>query len=146
MVEFTDGIILAQMSVPDMRIPLYYALSYPDRFETSMRGVDFFKTGAFHFDRPDLKKFPCLALAKQAALTGGTMPSAANAANEIAVAAYLAKQVDFGDIPRIIGRVMRSHTSVARPRLDDILEADQEARTRALELVGRLAKTEGRIC
>lgn len=137
MVEFTDGIIMAQLSVPDMRFPLYYALSYPQRFANTLPRVDFFRTGAFHFQKPDLKRFPCLELAMDAASAGGTLPCVLNAANEVAVNAYMESRVRFGDIPRIVSATMDSHRCVDDPALGDILEADAQARLAARSLVER---------
>lgn len=135
MVEFSDGIIMAQLSVPDMRIPLYYALAYPERFANTLPSVDFFRLKALHFEKPDLEAFPCLRLAMDAAREGGTLPAVLNASNEVAVDAYVRGRVRFGDIARIVSGVMSRHKGAAHPSLGDILDADAEARSEAMRLI-----------
>lgn len=133
MVEFIDGVILAQLSVADMRVPIQYALSYPQRLPLSrgVGNVDFYKLGAFHFQKADTRKFPCLALAFEAARALGTMPAVLNAANEVCVEAFLSRKLKFAMIPQVIAKVMRSHTNTAKPDLGDILGADSWARQEA---------------
>jgi 1-deoxy-D-xylulose-5-phosphate reductoisomerase len=131
MVEFNDGVIMAQLSAADMRIPIQYALSYPDRLFNKLPGIDFYRLHKMHFEKPDLKKFPCLALAYQAARGLGTLPAVLNAANEVSVNNFLNKRISFLAIPRIVERVMRRHTNIASPNLSDIMAADSWARVEA---------------
>ncbi len=132
MVEFNDGVIMAQLSAADMRIPIQYALSYPERLFNKLPGIDFYRLNKMHFEKPDLKKFPCLALAYQAARQLGTMPAVLNAANEVSVNNFLNRQIDFLTIPKIVEKVMRRHTRVANPDLSDIMAADIWARQEAV--------------
>lgn len=136
MVEFNDGVIIAQLSAADMRIPIQYALSYPRRLDNSQAPVDFSRLGKIHFEKPDLKKFPCLALACEAARLLGTMPAVLNAANEISVNSFLDRRIDFLSIPRIVGKVMRRHKNITSPSLTDIISADSWARVEAADLCG----------
>jgi len=131
MVEFNDGVIMAQLSAADMRIPIQYALSYPDRLLNKLPGVDFYRLHKMHFEKPDLKKFPCLALAYQAARGLGTLPAVLNAANEVSVNYFLNKRISFLAIPRIVEKVMRRHTNITKPNLSDIMAADSWARVEA---------------
>lgn len=137
MVEFIDGVIMAQLSATDMRIAIQYAISYPERLATAIRGIDFARLKSLNFARPDLDKFPCLALALEAARKGGTMPAVLNAANEISVSAFLAGKAGFNSIPEIIAKVMRLHRSIAEPSLRDVLEADSWARQEAKNFLER---------
>ena len=132
MVEFNDGVIMAQLSAADMRIPIQYALSYPERLFNKLPGIDFYRLNKMHFEKPDLKKFPCLALAYQAARQLGTMPAVLNAANEVSVNNFLNRRIDFLAIPKIVEKVMRRHTRVANPDLSDIMAADIWARQEAV--------------
>ncbi|MDD5059964.1 MAG: 1-deoxy-D-xylulose-5-phosphate reductoisomerase, partial [Candidatus Omnitrophica bacterium] len=134
MVEFNDGVIMAQLSVTDMRIPIQYALSYPERLPSQLCGIDFYKLNNLHFERPDLKKFSSLALAYRAARELGTMPAVLNAANEECVANFLNKKIGFIKIPEIVENVMRRHRKKADPCLEDILSADNWAREEASRL------------
>jgi 1-deoxy-D-xylulose-5-phosphate reductoisomerase len=131
MVEFNDGVIMAQLSAADMRIPIQYALSYPQRLPNKLAGVDFYRLNKMHFDKPDLKKFPCLGLAYQAARQLGTMPVVLNAANEVSVNNFLNKRINFLAIPKIVGKVMRLHKNINEPDLSDIMSADSWARVEA---------------
>lgn len=140
MVEFVDGIILAQLSVTDMRIPIQYALSYPERFPNRLAGVDFFKLGRMNFQKPDFKKFPCLELAYRAADEGGTMPCVLNAANEISVHEFLTRRLNFISIPKVIEKILNIHKNRINPDLDDILRADRWAREEAFEVINKLRK------
>lgn len=136
MVEFIDGVILAQLSVADMRIPIQYALSCPDRLSSSKAPLDFHKLSGLHFQAPDFKKFPCLGLAYQAALRLGTEPAVLNASNEVCVEEFLNKRISFVSIPRIIGKVLESHKNVQKPNLNDIQDADTWARSKAHNIIG----------
>lgn len=136
MVEFADGVTLAQLSATDMRIPIQYALSYPERLSNSLPRIDFYKLKELNFEPPDAKRFPCLGLAYSAASRLGTLPAVLNAANEVSVEAFLAKRLDFALIPKIIGRVMARHKNKSDPLLNDILEADAWARGEAVRAIG----------
>ncbi len=127
-VEFIDGSILAQMGVPDMRLPIQYALTFPERINTLYRQLDLTSMKHLSFEKPDFKKFPCLGLAYQAASAGGTMPAVLNAANEVVVQAFLDHRLSFTEMAPRIEEVMRSHTTTEAARLDDILEADRWSR------------------
>jgi len=131
MVEFIDGVVMAQMSVPDMRIPIQYALSFPDRFGSRLAPLDFFALTSLSFRRPDPAGFPCLGLAYRAAKEGGSVPCVLNAANEVAVNRFLEDRLRFCSIPRCVEAVMDRHRKIARPRLDDIVEADRWAKEQA---------------
>jgi len=143
MVEFRDGSVMAQMSIPDMRLPIQYALDYPDRL--AMNGewprLDLTALSKLRFAAPDTRRFPCLGLAREALRRGGSLPCALNAADEVAVEAFLAQRLRFPDIPRVIERVLEQTTHTRSfTSLDEVLACDQEARGRARELVTRLAR------
>lgn len=131
MVEFIDGSVLAQMSRNDMRLPIQYALTYPERVESTVKRLDLTEVSPLEFFKPRLEQFPCLRLAYDAARKGGTMPAVLNAANEVAVADFLKRELRFQDIPAVIEQVMSEHESVPKPSLDDIMAADQWARETA---------------
>ncbi len=132
MVEFIDGAVLAQMSVPDMRLPIQYALSYPERLPQKFGlWLDFEKTDNLTFAQPNIKKFPCLGLAYNAARDGGTFPAVLNASNEEAVLNFLDRRIKFTKIPEIIEKVLSRHHGINRPGLNDILEADRWSREEA---------------
>ena len=128
MVEFIDGSVIAQLSLPDMRQPIQKALFYPEKADYSFTDNDFFEIGSLTFLRPDHEKFPCLSLARQALKTGGTCPAVLNAANEIAVARFLEKDLHFLQIPHIIQKTIAAHTVQYHPTLDEILDVDGWAR------------------
>jgi 1-deoxy-D-xylulose-5-phosphate reductoisomerase len=138
MVEFSDGVIISQLSVTDMRVPIQYALTYPQRLKSPLRGIDFFKVGALHFEKPDFARFPCLGLAYAAAKQLGTLPCVLNAANEIAVAAFLKEKLKFMHIAEVVEKVMRSHKNKPNPQLRDIWAADGWARIQAHQAIARL--------
>ena len=131
MVEFTDGSTLAQLSYSNMRFPIQYAVTWPDRVPNTLPPLDFSKLSKLEFFTPRYDDFPAMNLARRAGETGGTLPAVMNAANEIAVAAFLNRQVRFPDIWRIVEEVMNRHAPVAHPDLDAILQADQWARNEA---------------
>jgi 1-deoxy-D-xylulose-5-phosphate reductoisomerase len=131
LVEFVDGSVLAQLGAPDMRVPIQYALTYPERLPAPWPRLDLAKAGALHFEPPDPTRFPCLRMAYEALADGGTMPAVLNAANEVAVNAFLGEAIPFGRIPEIIESVMSRHELVAAPALDEILAADRWARDAA---------------
>jgi len=131
MVEFVDGSTLAQLSMPSMRYPIQYAITYPDRLPNSMEPTNFPKIGQLTFEAPDIERFPALRLAREAGTRGGTLPAVMNAANEVAVARFMGRRLRFVRIWDVVERTMRAHTVVARPSLDDILAADAWARNEA---------------
>ncbi len=135
MVEFMDGSILAQLSTPDMRYPIQYALTGPERLPNTMPPTDFAKIGTLTFENPDQQKFPSLRLAHDAGRVGGTMPAVFNAANEVAVARFVAGQIKFLQIFETVEKVMEAHRAVAHAPLDAILEADSWARKEAERVV-----------
>lgn len=128
MVEFIDGSIIAQLGLPDMRMAIQYALTYPERVDGGLPALDIARTGALTFREPDEKRFPCLSLARTAAYRGGTMPTVLNAANEVAVQQFLAGIITFSGIYRLVEKVMAEHNVVDCPDLDEIIEADRWAR------------------
>ena len=131
MVEFTDGSTLAQLSYSDMCFPIQYAVTWPDRVPNSLPSLDFSKLSKLEFSTPRYDDFPALNLARRAGEIGGTLPAVLNAANEVAVSAFLAGKVQFPEIWEIVEQVMNQHTPVAHADLDAILGADQWARAQA---------------
>jgi 1-deoxy-D-xylulose-5-phosphate reductoisomerase len=138
LVEFIDGAFLAQMSIPDMKIPITYALTYPERIMNDLPSLNFIKTGKLEFLKPDIKKFPCLSLAYAAGLCGGTAPVVLNAADEVAVYAFMEKKIRFIDLPDIIEKILGLHNSINNPSLDDILQADLWARIETKKIIERI--------
>ncbi len=136
MVELTDGSLLAQLSASDMRFAIQYALTWPQRLDGQLPPLDLARLGALHFSLPDAQRFPCLALTRAAARAGGTMPAVLNAANEVAVEAFLAGRLPFAGIWRVVEETMAVHQIQADPELADIMEADRWARIAARERVG----------
>lgn len=128
MVEFVDGAILAQMGTTDMRIPILYAFTYPERYASNVKRLNLLEMGSLTFEEPDVENFPCLSLAYKAIRIGGTMPAVLNAANEIAVDMFLKEQISFLEIPLVIEKAMKSHQVIENPDIDDILRADSETR------------------
>ena len=133
MVEFCDNSVIAQMGVPDMRIPIQLALTYPKRLESVVPAVDFTNYPSLTFGQPDCETFRCLALAYSALHTGGTMPAAMNAANEAAVDAFLRGRLSFLEIAELVEEAMNAHRPVESPTLDDIFETDRWAREFLME-------------
>ena len=128
MVEFSDGSVKAQMGVPDMKIPIHYALTYPDRLAADYERADLARIGSLTFEAPDLATFPCLSLAYDALDAGGTAPACMNATNEIAVAAFLRGEIRFTGIPALIEESLQHVPLRAVSSLDDIIETDRAAR------------------
>lgn len=128
MVEFVDGSFLAHLGVADMRIPIQYALSYPQRYDSPAQHLDFTQLGSIHFAAPDQERFPALGLALAAGRRGGTLPAVMNAANEVAVQSFLQRAISFNQIPVIVEQVMAHHDVIDQPSLQEILEADAWAR------------------
>ena len=120
MVEFVDGALIAQLGMTDMRLPIQYALGYPERYENSLKPLDLIAIGKLTFDKPDTARFPSLKLAYEAAKEGGSSPCVLNVSNEIAVRAFLAGKIKFTDIPVIIEKVLSRHKKIEFPSLDDI--------------------------
>ena len=135
MVSYRDGSVIAQLGIPDMKGAIAYAISYPERLPLKQPQPDFPNIGALTFERPDMEKFPCLALAFKACEIGGTLPAVLNAANEVAVQAFLEHKIAFVKIAEIISETMERHTVIKDSSLDDILEADQWAREHAERII-----------
>lgn len=131
MVEFIDGSILAQLSTPDMCLPIQYALTYPDRVGSQRVQTDLARIGSLTFEEPDLERFPALRLAREAGEVGGTMPGVLNAANEVAVDAFCRGKIGFDQISQVVERTMRKHRPIQAPTLEQILAADAWARNEA---------------
>jgi 1-deoxy-D-xylulose-5-phosphate reductoisomerase len=134
MVSFTDGAVKAQLGVPDMKVPIQYALSYPARWAAPHERLDWGELSRLDFERPNRDKFPCLQLAYDALHAGGTAPALLNAANEVAVERFLNEQIGFTDIPRAVDRALEELPVHANPTLDDLVAADEEARRFVQEL------------
>ena len=128
MVQFADGAVKAQLGTPDMRLPIMYALSYPDRLTSSFPRLDFGTLGELTFEKPDLEKFPNLQHAYTALSQGGNIPCVVNAANEVCVAAFLADRIRFTDMPRLIEKAMQQTPYILQPTLEDYLTTDREVR------------------
>jgi 1-deoxy-D-xylulose-5-phosphate reductoisomerase len=138
MIEFQDGAVMAQLGVADMRIPIQYALTYPDRLTVDGDlGLDLTAIGRLHFQPPDLSRFPCLELGREALEKGGALPCALNAADEVAVEAFLASRLRFTHIPRVIEGVMSQTSMVRLNSLDEVVDCDQRSRQRAREIVAK---------
>ena len=128
MVEFVDGSVIAQLGPPDMRTPIQYALTYPERLDGVSRKLDLSKSFSLNFHPPDFDRFPALRVAQDVARRGGTLGAVMNAANEAAVAAFVSGNIPFGGIARIVEHTIQAHAVQSEPSLDDLLEADQWAR------------------
>jgi 1-deoxy-D-xylulose-5-phosphate reductoisomerase len=135
LVEFRDGSLLAQMGPPDMRLPIAYALSYPERLALPEPGLDLTRLAGLEFFEPDREKFPCLGLAWEAARAGGSLPIVLNAANELAVAAFLEGALPFAGIPRIIRHILDKHVIITPQGLDEIMAVDEETRSLTRSLI-----------
>ncbi|MGD8895337.1 MAG: 1-deoxy-D-xylulose-5-phosphate reductoisomerase [Acidobacteriota bacterium] len=137
MVEFVDGTVLAQVSVTDMRVPIQYALSHPERWGAAIPGMDFSQAMRLELEPPDHERFPCLGLAYRALETGGTAPATLNAANEVAVAAFLDGKIPFTAIADTIQGVLETEPAPLARSLEDVIDADRRARERAREVLAR---------
>jgi 1-deoxy-D-xylulose-5-phosphate reductoisomerase len=135
LVEYVDGSVLAQLGAPDMRTPIAHALAWPERVTSGVQSLDLVKVGSLRFEAPDLRRFPALALAQEAARAGGSRPASLNAANEVAVSAFLEGGLNFARIPAVIESVMATTSGGEIRDLDDVLAADAEARARASSLI-----------
>lgn len=140
LIELVDGSVLAQLGIADMRIPIAYALTYPRRLANDLPGLNLAKAGPLEFLKPDMKKFPCLALAYEAGRIGGTAPVVLNAANEVAVAAFVENKICFNDLPKVIEKVLNRHQAQKNPSLEDILGVDSESRIQARSVLRKLKK------
>ena len=135
-VEFKDRSIIAQLGVPDMRIPIQYALMYPSRVENeSLPKLNLFEKKELTFEEPDLERFPCLAMAYDAGIKGGSVPAVMNAANEVAVKFFLENKIGFMDIPKLIMKMIDEHKFVKNPDLDEILEVDKNIKEDTTKLI-----------
>ena len=137
MVEFADGSIKAQLGYPDMRLPIQYALTYPERLPNpELPGVDWSKIKSLTFETPDFDAFPCLKLAIEAGKKGGTFPAVLCAADEVAVELFLSRRLKFSEIGHLVGQVLNQHQATAHPTLDEIIKADSWAREKLNQLAG----------
>jgi 1-deoxy-D-xylulose-5-phosphate reductoisomerase len=135
MVEYVDGSILAQLGNPDMRTPIAHALAWPERIDSGVARLDLFDVARLEFEKPDLARFPCLGFAIEASKAGGTAPAILNAANEVAVSAFLAGRLSFLDIARVVERTMESITFTEADKLETVLQVNEQARTVAEERI-----------
>lgn len=134
-VEYEDGAVIAQLGVPDMKVPIQYALTYPKRVKNTFKKLDLFETATLTFEKPQTDRFKCLSLAYRAIETGGTMPCVMNGANEVAVNRFLNGEIEFLQIPEIIEMVMNGHTVKYNYTLEDVLAADEWSRKAAAEIL-----------
>jgi len=137
MVEYIDGSVIAQMALPDMKGPIAYALSYPRRLDLRFPSLNLFEAGPLTFQPVDRERFPALALAYDALEAGGTMPAVLNAANEVAVEAFLAERLEFREVPRLIQKTMKNHQTLRLNSVEDVLQAHSWAREEALKTLNR---------
>lgn len=128
MVEYVDGSVIAQIAATDMRLPILYALSQPQRLPSDIPKLDFFNLPPLTFEEPDLQRFPCLGFAYESLKTGGTMPAVLNAANEVAVGMFLRREITFEEIPKMVEKAMNIHSAIQNPDIYDILDADSTTR------------------
>ena len=128
LVEFCDGSVIAQMGLPDMKVPIQFALTYPNRENGNVQSLDLAKLGSLNFQKPDMDKFPSLRLGYEVVEKGGTMGATLNAANEVAVQAFLDRKIKFTDITKTVEHVMKEHNFIKDPTLQDIMNADEYAR------------------
>ena len=138
LVEYVDGSMLAQLGPPDMRVPIAYALAWPERMETATRKLNLTEVGRLDFEEPDLDRFPALRLAREALEAGGAAPGVLNAANEIAVASFLAGRIKFGDISRLVDEALSSSRCASPTSLDDVIATDKETRAVVTEMIQEL--------
>ncbi|MGN0288278.1 MAG: 1-deoxy-D-xylulose-5-phosphate reductoisomerase [Lachnospiraceae bacterium] len=136
MVQFKDGGIIAQLGTPDMKLPIQYALFYPDRRPMEGRRVDFYELGQLTFEKPDMENFPGLKLAYEASDTGGSMPTVYNAANEKAVSLFLKKKISYLQITELIAEAMNNHSVIVNPTVEEILQAEAESKSLVCRLAG----------
>jgi 1-deoxy-D-xylulose-5-phosphate reductoisomerase len=137
LVQFCDGSVKAQLGMPDMRVPISYALTYPNRFEYDFPRLDLAKISKMDFFEPDMSRYPCLILAYNSLEKGGNATAILNAANEVCVSAFLNGEIGFNEISQNIARTMESINLIDNPTLDDIIASDLEARKRTLNIIKR---------
>jgi 1-deoxy-D-xylulose-5-phosphate reductoisomerase len=137
MVEFNDGNVLAQLSPPDMRTPIQYALTYPARLPSNSRKLDLTHAFSLNFHPPDPARFPALSIAREVARSGGTLGAVMNAANEAAVGIFTSGKIPFGMISKAVSHTIDRHSVIRSPSLDDLMEADRWARETATSYIGR---------
>ena len=135
MVEFVDGSVIAQMGEPDMRVPIQYALTYPERVKNHIKKLDLLESNNLTFEAPDREVFPCLNLAIESSKKGGTMPTVLNASNEIAVDYFLNEKIRFVDIPLMVEKAMSLHKNILNPNLEDIINSDRETRENVIKML-----------
>ena len=135
MVQFPDGAVKAQLGVPDMKLPIQYGLSFPQRFPLTTSRIDFAQLGALTFLSPDFERFPCLSLAYEALKRGGNIACAMSSANEIAVQSFLQDRISFLQIPQLVENVMEQIPYVATPSLEDLQNTDKEARKMSMKFL-----------
>lgn len=135
LVEFKDGAVIAQLGIPDMKLPIQYALSYPQRFDCNFGRLDLLQCGNLTFEAPDRQAFPSLQTAIDCGKAGGSLPCAFNAANEECVTAFLEGKISYLNIPEIVKRVVDSHVVIPHPSLDEIEETDRTVRIKTTELI-----------
>ena len=137
MVEYADGAVIAQLGTPDMRLPILYAMSWPERLPTGGQRLDFAQMRALTFEEPDTERFPGLALAYKALAAGGTMGAILNGANEVAVDAFLHDRIRFGQIAQLVEETMQAVPVCSHPTLEQVFESDRLARAKARELLAQ---------
>jgi 1-deoxy-D-xylulose-5-phosphate reductoisomerase len=137
-VYFEDGSLIGQMANPDMRVPITHGLSYPDRIPSGVAALDLVALGQFEFEAPDTERFPCLELARAVISQGRSAPVVLNAANEVAVEAFLGERIRFSDIPSLIEAVLSRHDNAPVTELGQVLEVDKEARTIACNILAKM--------
>ena len=140
MVEYTDGSILAQLGNPDMRTPIAHALAWPERIESGVESLNLFQVAHLDFEQPDLQRFPCLRLAYEAIQASGTAPAILNAANEVAVDAFLNQRIGFTQIAELIEAVLNDAVVDQNPELEQLLEVDARTRRQAEQSISRLVR------
>jgi len=138
MVDYVDGSVLAQLGNPDMRTPIAHAMAYPQRFDSGVTPLDIFEVAQMDFEKPNLQRFPCLRLAKEAINAGGIMPTVLNAANEIAVDFFLNEKIKFTAIAEVIEQTMSKFTADNADSLEIILATNKKARAVAIDVINRL--------
>lgn len=138
LVEFCDGSVIAQLGEPDMRLPIQFALSWPERYDYTFEQLDLVRAGTLTFEAPDVEAFPSLKIAVECGKAGGTLPCAFNAANEEAVYAFLEDKIKYLDIPYITAKVTAEHHNILTPTIEDIVECDARARVAAKEIIAKL--------
>ena len=135
LVEFVDNSVIAQLGIPDMKIPIQYALTYPKRFPTMQGSLDLARIKTLEFKEPDFEMFPCMKYAYEAGVIGGTLSAVMNAANEAAVHAFLDNKIRFLDIQRLIRKMMNEHNLIKNPSLKDILEVDKKVKEETKNII-----------